>query len=46
MEALVLEDWSPEQIAGRLRRQGILVISPETIYRYLWADKETGGQLY
>lgn len=46
VEALVLEDWSPEQIAGRLRRQGILAISHETIYRYLWADKDAGGQLY
>jgi len=46
VEALVREDWSPEQIAGRLRRQGILTISHETIYRYLWADKHAGGQLY
>jgi IS30 family transposase len=46
VSALVLEDWSPEQIAGRLRREGILAISHETIYRYLWADKEAGGELY
>src|SRR5688500_6955821 len=46
IEALVQEDWSPEQIAGRLRREEILTISHETIYRYLWADKATGGQLY
>lgn len=46
VEALVREDWSPEQIAGRLRRQGMLMISHETIYRHLWKDKAAGGQLY
>lgn len=44
--ALVREDWSPEQIAGWLQRHRILAISHETIYRYLWTDKEAGGQLY
>ena len=44
--ALVREDWSPEQIAGWLRRHRILTISHETIYRYLWADKQAGGQLH
>ena len=44
--ALIREDWSPEQIAGRLRLRRILSISHETIYRYLWLDKEVGGQLY
>ncbi len=38
--------WSPEQIAGRLRREGRLRISHETIYRYLWADKRAGGTLH
>jgi IS30 family transposase len=46
VEALVRQDWSPEQIAGRLRRDGVLRISHETIYRRLWADKRAGGQLY
>jgi len=32
------EDWSPEQIAGRLKREGILSISHETIYRFVWED--------
>ena len=39
VETLVREDWSPEQIAGRLRRDGILAISHETIYRYLWRTR-------
>ena len=44
--ALLREDWSPEQIAGRLARTGVLAISHETIYRYLWEDKAAGGQLF
>jgi IS30 family transposase len=46
IHALLREDWSPEQIAGRLRREGALCISHETIYRYIWADKATGGTLH
>jgi IS30 family transposase len=44
--ALVREDWSPEQIAGWFRRQRLLTISHETIYRYIWADKRQGGRLF
>jgi IS30 family transposase len=46
VQALLREDWSPEQVAGRLRLQGTLAISHETIYRYVWADKAGGGTLY
>jgi len=46
VKVLVREDWSPEQIAGRLRRDGVLTISHETIYRRVWADKRAGGALY
>ena len=46
IQALVREDWSPEQIAGRLQADQELAISHETIYRYLWADKAAGGTLY
>jgi len=38
-------DYSPEQIAGRLTRQG-KPISYETIYQFIWRDKRSGGQLY
>jgi transposase, IS30 family len=44
--ARLKELWSPEQIAGRLRRMGELHISHETIYRYVWSDKQRGGALY
>jgi IS30 family transposase len=40
------EQWSPEQIAGRFRRAGLLRISHETIYKYVWADWARGGTLY
>ena len=43
---LVHEHWSPEQIAGRLRREGAVSISPKWIYDYIWADKADGGTLY
>ena len=46
VEALVREDWSPEQVAGRLRLDGGPTISHETIYRRVWADKRAGGALY
>jgi IS30 family transposase len=39
------EDWSPEQISGRLKLKG-MSISHETIYQYVYADKRTGGTLW
>ena len=35
IQALLREDWSPEQIAGRLQREQRPSISHETIYRYV-----------
>lgn len=46
VEELLQRKWSPEQIAGRLRREGGLRISHETIYRHVWRDKWEGGDLY
>ena len=46
IEDLVRADLSPEQISGRLRRDGILRISHETIYQYIWADKARRGDLF
>lgn len=46
VQACLREDWSPEQIAGRLRLDGRLRISHETIYRYVWADRAAGGTLH
>lgn len=39
-------DYSPEQIAGTLKRYGLLSISHETIYQYILADRRLGGTLY
>ncbi len=46
VDRLLACKWSPEQIAGYLRRRRRLRISHETIYRYIWADKRAGGMLY
>ena len=40
------EDWSPDQISGRFKLWGLLSISYETIYRYIWEDWRLGGSLY
>lgn len=37
---------SPEQITGRRRRQGEQIVSHETIYQLIYADAETGDNLY
>ncbi len=39
-------DWSPEQVSGFLRDEGILRISHEAIYVHVWADKRAGGDLW
>ena len=39
-------DWSPEQITGTPRKQGLQTMSHETIYKYIWLDKKNGGQLH
>lgn len=40
------EQWSPEQISGRLAVNGDARISSTTIYRRVWADRASGGSLY
>lgn len=37
--------WSPEQISGLLKASGS-PISHESIYRHIWANKRSGGELY
>jgi IS30 family transposase len=46
VEELLCLQWSPEQVAGHLRRAGLLSISHETIYRHVWRDKREGGLLH
>ncbi len=40
------ELWSPQQIVGRLGKQGRLKVSHETIYRHIWEDRRKGGTLW
>ena len=43
---LLREGLSPEQISGRLRLEGRLAISHESIYRFIRRDKKRGGTLF
>ncbi|MCS6824943.1 MAG: IS30 family transposase [Flavobacteriales bacterium] len=40
------EKWSPEQISGYYRHKQVKMVSPETIYRYIYANKAKGGEWY
>jgi IS30 family transposase len=46
VDEMLRRQWSPEQVAGHLRRAGLLSISHETIYRHVWRDKKEGGTLH
>lgn len=40
------DQWSPEQISGRLKHDGMETISHETLYQKILEDKKVGGTLY
>jgi len=40
------QDWSPEQISGRMKIDIGISVVHETIYRYIYANKKNGGKLY
>ena len=46
IDELLRRQWSPERVAGHLRRAGRLLISHETIYRHVRRDKKEGGTLH
>lgn len=46
VESRLRLDWSPEQVAATLKQEGLVSISHETIYRYVWADRQAGGMLH
>ena len=46
VEKLLRQDWSPEQISGRLKKEQGICISHEWIYQYILADKRANGDLY
>ncbi len=45
-ERLINDQWSPEQISGRLVLENKETISHETIYQRILDDKNAGGNLY
>ena len=43
---LIEQDWSPQQIEGRLKLENRPSVSHETIYKIIRQDKADGGTLY
>jgi len=47
IESKLRLQWSPEQISGWLKKHfGNQSVSHETIYKYVWENKQQGGILY
>jgi len=47
VEKMVCErQWSPEQIAGRLKASEAVSVSHESIYQFIWKDQKKGGRMY
>jgi transposase, IS30 family len=46
VERLLRQDWSPEQISGRLKLEKQPSVSHECIYLYIYAEKRRGGTLH
>ena len=46
IESKLRIEWSPEQVSGWLSEEQEALISHETIYLHVWADKHAGGDLY
>jgi len=44
--SMIQEDYSPQQIEGRLRLKNQPFVSCETIYKIIRKDKQQGGKLY
>jgi len=46
VRALLLLDFSPEQISGRLKKETNISISHERIYQYIRENRNSGGNLW
>lgn len=46
VDELIGEDYSPEQVVGFCKKEGISCVSHETIYKYIWEDKKQKGKLH
>ena len=45
-DKLTSKQWSPEQIKGRCDLEGVVMVSVERIYQYIYWDQSQGGLLY
>lgn len=46
VEDRLAEKYSPEQISGEAKKDGVTCVSHECIYQHIWKDKKKGGTLY
>jgi IS30 family transposase len=46
IDNLLINKLSPEQIVGVCKKDGIDMVSHETIYQYVWRDKKYKGMLF
>ena len=46
IEEKLRQDWSPEQISGWLIKNTDITVSHEWIYKHIYLDKRTGGDLH
>lgn len=46
IEENITQEWSPDQIQGRLRSEGLAMVCATTIYGFIQQDKASGGDLY
>lgn len=45
-EARLRDGWTPDMISGRARLEGRAWVCKETIYKHIYADAKTGGDLW
>jgi transposase, IS30 family len=46
VEIKLADKYSPEQIVGEAKNDGVACVSTERIYQHVWEDKGKGGKLY
>ena len=46
IEEDIKNDYSPEQVVGKLECEGVVKLHHETIYQFILKDKQNGGSLY
>lgn len=46
VEKKLAEKYSPEQIVGIAKKEGVACVSHEIVYQHIWEDKRTNGTLH